>query len=355
MNGVWRHRFAVFTAASTLLLICLGGFVTSKGFGMAVPDWPTTYGYNMFFFPISKWWGVGGVHDEHLHRLVASTVGFLVILLAVWTELSEGRRWLRALAWTALALVLVQGLLGGLRVILNGRGLLGTTAGVVFGMCHAALAQIFFSTLAAIALFTSRIWSCLSPGQMPRRLSSIPGWTLVITFLILAQLLIAAAIRHQHAPLAIPDFPLAYGHLYPPTDPDFLLSVNQRRVNVLQDSEVTAFQIHLQMAHRFVAALILSSVLLLGWRLIQEGGLLGRFGAVWSGLTLVQVGLGAATIWTNKSADIATAHVAVGALTLMTGVLLAAVTQRMRGAWLEPLVVDSIDVMDVRSANSLGG
>ena len=81
------------TAVCTLLLICLGGVVTSKGVGMAVPDWPTTFGYNMFFFPFSKW--VGGIFYEHTHRLVASAVGFLTVILAVWLWLKEERRWLR--------------------------------------------------------------------------------------------------------------------------------------------------------------------------------------------------------------------------------------------------------------------
>jgi cytochrome c oxidase assembly protein subunit 15 len=78
----YLHRFACFTAAATLLLICSGGMVTSKGVGLAVPDWPTTFGYNMFFFPVSKW--VGGIFFEHTHRLIASFVGFLTIILAVW-------------------------------------------------------------------------------------------------------------------------------------------------------------------------------------------------------------------------------------------------------------------------------
>src|SRR3954452_11830357 len=97
----WLHRFALLTAAATLLLICLGGVVTSKGVGMSVPDWPTTYGYNMFFFPFSKW--VGGVFYEHTHRLVASAVGFLTVILAVWLSLKEPRPWMR---WLGVAAVL---------------------------------------------------------------------------------------------------------------------------------------------------------------------------------------------------------------------------------------------------------
>src|SRR4051794_9133744 len=78
----WLHRFAWLTLVATLLLICSGGMVTSKGVGLAVPDWPTTFGYNMFLFPVSKW--VGGIFFEHTHRLIASTVGLLTIILAIW-------------------------------------------------------------------------------------------------------------------------------------------------------------------------------------------------------------------------------------------------------------------------------
>ncbi len=108
----WLHRFAWFTAVATLFLICSGGMVTSKGVGLAVPDWPTTFGYNMFFFPVSQW--VGGIFFEHTHRLIASTVGFLTIILAVWLWRAESRRWLRNLGLVALGAVVLQGVLGWL-------------------------------------------------------------------------------------------------------------------------------------------------------------------------------------------------------------------------------------------------
>src|SRR6186997_3299080 len=92
----------------------MGGLVTSHGVGLSVPDWPTTYGYNMFFFPFSKW--VGGVMYEHTHRLAASLVGLLTVALAVWLHLGESRTWLRRLGWLAVFLVILQGVLGGLRV-----------------------------------------------------------------------------------------------------------------------------------------------------------------------------------------------------------------------------------------------
>src|SRR3954453_21766130 len=99
----WLHRFAWFTSIATLFLICSGGMVTSKGVGLAVPDWPTTFGYNMFLFPISQW--VGGIFFEHTHRLIASLVGFLTIILAVWLWRAESPRWLRMLGLAALGAV----------------------------------------------------------------------------------------------------------------------------------------------------------------------------------------------------------------------------------------------------------
>src|SRR5205085_11878663 len=112
----WLNHFAWLSAVATLLLICSGGMVTSKGVGLAVPDWPTTFGYNMFLFPISKW--VGGIFFEHVHRLIASTVGILTIILTLWLWQGQTHRWLRNLGFAALALVILQGVLGGLRVTL---------------------------------------------------------------------------------------------------------------------------------------------------------------------------------------------------------------------------------------------
>src|SRR5579859_3660551 len=106
VNNPWLHRFAVFTALATLALIGLGGLVTSHGVGMAVPDWPTTYGYNMFLFPISQW--VGGIFYEHTHRLLASAVGFLTAILAAWLWLKEPRAWLRWLGVAAFFGVVLQ-------------------------------------------------------------------------------------------------------------------------------------------------------------------------------------------------------------------------------------------------------
>jgi len=141
----WLNRFAWITCVATLFLICSGGMVTSKGVGLAVPDWPTTFGYNMFLFPVSKW--VGGVLFEHTHRLIASAVGFLTIILTIWLWRSESRKWVRNLGVIALGAVILQGVLGGLRV---------TMLKDEIGIFHACLAQGFLGLVAVIAVITSR-------------------------------------------------------------------------------------------------------------------------------------------------------------------------------------------------------
>src|ERR1041384_3082727 len=146
----WLNRFAWFTAFATLLLICSGGMVTSKNVGLAVPDWPTTFGYNMFLFPISKW--VGGILFEHTHRLMGSLVGFLTIILAVWLWLRDDRRWVRRLGVIAVVGVVLQGILGGLRV---------TMMKDQIGIFHACVAQAFLGLLVFIALVTTKFWSSI--------------------------------------------------------------------------------------------------------------------------------------------------------------------------------------------------
>lgn len=315
------HWFAISAGAATFVLIWVGGLVTSHGAGMAVPDWPTTYGYNMFFFPISKW--AGGIFYEHSHRLVASAVGFLTIVLTVWIWLKDERHWLRCLAMIALGLVIIQGVLGGLRV---------TQMKDVIGVFHATLAQAFFSLVCAIALFTSRWWRRAEAGRMPvDGLDGVRYSFAVVTVLVFAQLILGACMRHQHAGLAIPDFPTAYGALWPDMSVESVARYNQVRGEITATNLITPVQIGLQMAHRILAFLILVSVAGLAGlvrRRCGRGALLTRLSLLWLGFILVQATLGAATIWTNKAADIATLHVAVGAISLVTGVMLVLVASR---------------------------
>lgn len=309
--------FAVFTAAATLFLICVGGLVTSHGAGMAVPDWPTTYGYNMFLFPWSQWFGTGdGIFYEHSHRLVASGVGFLTMILAAWLWLKEERRWLRWLGVIAFVAVCVQGLLGGLRVTLFSQTL---------GIFHASLAQMFFLLICAIAFFVSGVWRRLVESERKVEFHRYfrPA-LLAATVLILCQLGLGATMRHQHAGLAVPDFPLAYGKIWPPTDAAFLEEANRKRHDHRDFSDITAGQVYLHMAHRVTACAIL---LLVGACAVlsRKGArhaMVSRMSAGWFSLIFVQALLGAYTVWSNKAADVATAHVAFGALSLVAGGLL---------------------------------
>ncbi len=313
----WLSRYATLTAAVTLVLICVGGVVTSRGAGMSVPDWPTTYGYNMFFFPFSKW--VGGIFYEHSHRLVASLVGLMTVALAVWLWMKEARAWLRWLGVAAVVLVVLQGVLGGLRV---------TALKDELGIFHATLAQMFFVLVSAVALFTSRWWREATPGRDGTGLRQVFA---MATAMIVTQLVLGATMRHQHAGLAIPDFPAAYGKVWPAMDVESVARYNQLRSEVVAANPITAAQIGLQMAHRLGAVLILLVVLWAArasWRALGMGSPLTKLSLAWLALIVAQAALGAATIWTNKSADIATAHVGVGALTLVTGVLLTLAAYR---------------------------
>src|SRR5271154_1446328 len=308
------HWFAVLTAVATFLLLGLGGLVTSHEAGMSVPDWPTSYGYNMFALPIKFW--KGGAFFEHTHRLLASAVGFLTTILAVWLWLKDSRQWMKWLGVTAFLLVVAQGVLGGLRVTMHMNSL---------GIFHGAVAQTFFVLVCAIALFTSQFWIELVAKQntffVPRGLRS---HVLFVTILIFIQLLIGATMRHQHAGLAIPDFPAAYGKIWPDTSADAVVGYNAHRMEINGENPITAFQIVLQMIHRFVAVLILAGVAAstwLAWKRLGGKDSLTKLAIFWLALIFAQVALGAATIWTNKAADVATAHVMVGALSLVTGAL----------------------------------
>ena len=331
----WLNVFAWLTCVATLLLICSGGMVTSKGVGLAVPDWPTTFGYNMFLFPVSKW--VGGILFEHTHRLMGSLVGFLTIILAIWLWRSEPRRWVRNLGMIALGAVILQGVLGGLRV---------TMLKDEIGIFHACLAQAFLGLVVVIALVTTNFWrsptitwfsaeynSAGRTVQSPMfgKMAPIKRTAIAVTAAIYVQLALGATMRHQHRDLAILDFPTANGAWIPDTSAAELAKLNAWR-DVRALSEVDAFQIWLQMAHRFLAFIIAIAVIAFWMRLRRDAqsiAALKRLSIFWVALVACQITLGAWTIWSNKAADIATAHVAVGAIMLSFGVSISAICWRV--------------------------
>src|SRR3954466_11871333 len=199
------HRFSKFLVCCTVLLILAGSLVTSHDAGLSVPDWPTSYGWNMFTFPPSMW--VANILYEHGHRLIASSVGFLTIVLCVWLFLAAPRRWVRWFGVAALGAVIAQGVLGGLTVLFFLPAPVSTA--------HAGLAEIFFCMTVAIALFTSPTWTTAFRRESAvddRRLRRLATTT---TVLIYVQILVGATMRHTGAGLAIPDFPLMFGGIVP--------------------------------------------------------------------------------------------------------------------------------------------
>jgi heme a synthase len=179
-HSVWLHRYAILLAAATLFLVVAGASVTSNEAGLAVPDWPLSYGKVMPEM-------TGGIFYEHGHRMVASTVGFLTIIMAVWLWRADNRSWMRKLGWAALGAVIAQGVLGGMTVIFM------LPKPVSIG--HACLAQLFFSTTVAIALFTSREWKRgPQPVEDNGRMRAL---AVVAPLAVLAQLALGASYRHR--------------------------------------------------------------------------------------------------------------------------------------------------------------
>jgi cytochrome c oxidase assembly protein subunit 15 len=300
--------YAVLTVVAAFILLLSGGLVTSKGVGMTVPDWPNSYGYNMFLFPISRW--VGGIFYEHVHRLIASGVGLMTILLAVALWRVEPRRWVRVLGYVAVGTVIVQGILGGLRV---------TMIKDELGIFHGMLAQAYISLLVVIAVATSRgvatglvHWRWHAPGLL--------RWAIALTVLVYLQLGIGATMRHEHAGLSIHDFPLAYGQVWPVLNASELETINAQRM-AAGEVPTTLGQIHLQMLHRLLAVVLAALFVIYAWQARRAAVGVRWASRWWVALVFGQIALGAWTIWSNKAADITTAHVALGALILFLGVV----------------------------------
>jgi heme a synthase len=299
--------FAALVAASTAVLIFAGGLVTSTGSGLSVPDWPNTYGWFMWTFPLSKM--VGGIFYEHLHRLVASTVGFLIVALAIWLWRAEPRRWVRQLGYLALAAVITQGILGGITVLWY--------LPDAISIAHASLAQIVFCLTTTIALVTSPAWKSgyvesRIPNPESRRDITLERIAILTTAAIYIQIVIGATMRHTGAGLAIPDFPLSFGHLIPPQ----------------WDSKIA-----IHFAHRVGAATVALLILATSGHVFFHHGRrreLRRPAVLLLMLVVLQIALGALTVLSQKQFIINSLHVVNGALVLVTSVVLTLRAHRAR-------------------------
>jgi heme a synthase len=285
------HRFSKVVVAATILLLLAGSLVTSTGSGLSVPDWPTTYGWNMFTFPPSKW--VGGIFYEHGHRLIASTVGFLTIILAAWLWIAEPRRWMKWLGVAALGSVILQGVLGGLTVLF----FLPTA----ISSAHAGLAEIFFCMTVAIALFTSRSWLETPASVNDSTLRRVATWT---TAVIYTQIIVGAVMRHSDAGLAIPDFPWMFGHVIPDHwDPKIAVHFAHRVGALLVTLSVLATTGHIWYHHRDRREFTRPAMLIVL-------------------LVAVQVTLGALTVLSQRDIWINSVHLGCGALVLATSIVI---------------------------------
>ena len=292
----WRHRFALFTAAATFVLIFVGGLVTSTGSSLAVPDWPLSYG--QFFPPM-----VGGILYEHGHRMVAGLVAVLTAGLAIWTWWEEPRSSVRWLGVAAFVAILLQAVLGGVTVLLR----LPTAVSV----SHAALAQAFFCLVVTLALITGPDWLS-SRAERPAD-PWVGRLAIATTIAVYAQLLVGAVMRHTGSGLAIPDFPLSDGRLVP---------------------EITSFAVGIHFAHRVGAVIVSGLALATAARVLAAHRDDPRRvrPALWLlVLVAIQVSLGASIIWSRKAVLPTTAHVAVGAAILAVSLVLALRSHHARG------------------------
>jgi cytochrome c oxidase assembly protein subunit 15 len=296
-GGIWLHRYAVAVAVCTALLVFAGGLVTSTGSGLAVPDWPLSYG--MLMPPM-----VGNVRFEHGHRMVATFVGLLTIGLAVWLWRREPRRWLRRLGWAALGAVVLQGTLGGITVLLF--------LPAPVSVAHASIGQTFFCIVVSIALFTSPGWRRSRPYLAEAETGvSLRTLSILTVAALYVQLLLGATMRHIEAGLAIPDFPLAFGRLVPP---------------------LGSAPVAVHFAHRVWAGVVAAAIVVTALRVLRRHGAepaLARPAALLLGLASVQILMGAVTVWTRKSPVPTTLHVLGGALLLATAVVLVLRSHRL--------------------------
>jgi heme a synthase len=302
-------------AFGVFVLLVAGALVTSTESGLAVPDWPLSYGKVMP--PM-----VGGILFEHGHRLIAAAVSSLVGLeLGAFLFFLEGRKAVKVLAAVAFAAILLQALLGGLTVLF--------LLPPAISSAHAALAEIVFALTAVVALMCSRTWTELTASRsshsfeenlsptLPLKENLSSGTsiltkafraTALATAAIYAQIVLGAVMRHTGAGLAIPDFPAVFGGLWPSAD------------------ELQRRGVGLHLAHRVgavvVLVLVLAAVRALA-RLSAVNPVFAGFAAAWIGLVAIQILLGALSIWSKKSPSLTAAHLAGGALCWVTGVLAA--------------------------------
>ncbi len=294
------HRFATALACLVVFLIAAGALVKSKEAGLSVPDWPLSYGS----LNPPHWWRIDTVRAEHGHRMFAGTVALLTVAMALWARRAERRAWVRRIAYSAVGAVLAQAILGGVTVLLF--------LPPAVSIAHAGLAQLFLCLVTAFAVATSRSFTERAPANPAiGGIETIRRLATATTVLIYLQVLAGAVMRHNGAGLAIPTFPLAWGHLVPP---------------------VFTFPVAIHFTHRVGALLVLLGVA------ATAGTVLARHRRVralalpalgMSALVALQITLGALVVLTRKAVLPNTVHVATGAALLATSLALTLQSWRL--------------------------
>ncbi len=279
------HRFAVLVACATFFLIIAGANVTSHDAGLAVPDWPLSFGK---FFPKM----VGNVFWEHGHRMIATGVGILTIGLAIYLQLRERRPWVRRLGWIALLAVIAQGLLGGLTVKM--------LLPLAVSAAHATLAQLFFLITVSIAVFTSPGWWAAPGPQDETDGPSLRSVVVLALVVILAQLVLGATLRHS----------------------------------ATWDEDLPTALVLAHVGGAFIVTVVMGATVARVWRRFRAEKYLMRPALLTAALLVVQLSLGLAAYITRAASPndpqpltpmvaVTVAHVACGALVFATTIVLA--------------------------------
>jgi cytochrome c oxidase assembly protein subunit 15 len=295
--------FAALGSAWVFVLVTLGAFTTTIGAGMAFQDWPLSNGS----VNPEGWLNDIMMFAEHSHRLTGMIMGFITIGLAIWVSRTDERAWVRRLAWWALAIVIIQGVIGGKRVLLDSIAVPGfeMTLGQMLRIPHGILAHLYVCMLFAIAAALSRRWIESKPQVEPTE-PRLRQFARLATTLVVVQLIIAASMRHNYAGMALPAFPHSTldGHWLPAH---------------------WDYRVGLAFAHRIMAVIL---TFVLGWLVAavwrDRASTIGlkNLSVAIIVLLLLQISLGASVIWTGRDPHYTTAHVTIGACVLATTFLL---------------------------------
>jgi len=294
--------FAALGSAWVFVLVMLGAFTTTIGAGMAFADWPLSNGS----LNPHGWLSNIAMFAEHSHRLSATTMGIITIIMAIWIARVETRSWVRKLGWAAIVIVVLQGVLGGLRVLLNNWNpeAAEMSVGQLLRIPHGILAQIYVVVLFSISAALSKTWTQASPRALVAS-ARVRTWGIGCVSLVLVQLVIAATMRHFSAGLAIPTFPLTPEGTLLPTAWNFRIAIH--------------------FAHRAMALVLTGALVGFAWVVWRErpaSTFLKNLAAAMLCCLALQIVLGVSIIWTLRDPYFTTAHVLVGALTLTTTFLL---------------------------------